>query len=503
MAHARALEDVDLYSGSDGFHVAIIGGGIAGCCAALELSQHKIPCTLIEKKGELIDGPPWCHIHAGGSFYREIDDSQCFQLLEESIYAMRRFPLAVNRRPTVIIVPKKDPGSLGSVIARMKRVQSRYAELIAEDPLNEVMGPAKDYFKIFGKDQLEALSILETPEEPKTHDEWMIGVSKLVDHEKMKYPFILVQEYGWLFLRVSAMMTEFLDHLQVCNVRMNTTVFDIQRGQSGGFDLKTISPNGKDEIKADYLINACGFESGWVDDKLDTARTRMLEYKASYVVKIDDSRMADIALPEILFHGSRGESGALAGMAQLTSYTDGVFQLHGMNENITLFKNGLVKSSNQSSQPTLPFKFISNISNGWDATTATQRSNLAIAHMSQYIPLFHSARPAALPLHGAQQIAGKDKSRRAFPGSLVGKDYARIEIVKASSAPTMAATIMEQIADIRPDLFPESGYQRQIEIEIPERVSLDAVIDAAKQIAKRRELPLQLCEDTLSYADFE
>ena len=58
----------------------------------------------------------------------------------------------------------------------------------------------------------------------------------------------------------------------------------------------------------------------------------MLEYKASYVVKIDDSKLADVALPEILFHGSRGESGALAGMAQLTPYSDGVFQLHGMNE---------------------------------------------------------------------------------------------------------------------------------------------------------------------------
>merc|ERR550534_3144623 len=127
----------------------------------------------------------------------------------------------------------------------------------------------------------------------------------------MKYPFILVQEYAWLFLRVSVTMSKLLHQLRACTVRMNTNVSDIRRGESGGFYLKTVSPGGENQIKADYLINACGFESGWVDDKLDTFRERMLEYKASYVVKIDDSKLADVALPEILFHGSRGESGTL------------------------------------------------------------------------------------------------------------------------------------------------------------------------------------------------
>ncbi|EDQ02061.1 hypothetical protein [Shewanella benthica] len=39
-----------------------------------------------------------------------------------------------------------------------------------------------------------------------------------------------------------------------------------------------------------------------------------------------------------------GERGTPQGMAQLTPYPDGYFQLHGMTQDITPFNNGLVAS---------------------------------------------------------------------------------------------------------------------------------------------------------------
>merc|ERR1711884_417724 len=65
--------------------IAIVGGGMAGAVAALRLCQsaqndaHSAPIkvTLYETNEHLVDGPPFCHLHAGGCLYREISDEQC------------------------------------------------------------------------------------------------------------------------------------------------------------------------------------------------------------------------------------------------------------------------------------------------------------------------------------------------------------------------------------------------------------------------------------------
>lgn len=54
------------------------------------------------------------------------------------------------------------------------------------------------------------------------------------------------------------------------------------------------------------------------------------------------------------------ERGTLQGMAQLTPCTNGYFQLHGMTEDITLFKGGMVTTDEHSSQPQLSERFLKN-----------------------------------------------------------------------------------------------------------------------------------------------
>ena len=48
----------------------IIGGGIAGSTIALKLSQIGIKSILFEAGSSLVNGPPMCHLHAGGNLYR-------------------------------------------------------------------------------------------------------------------------------------------------------------------------------------------------------------------------------------------------------------------------------------------------------------------------------------------------------------------------------------------------------------------------------------------------
>ena len=52
--------------------VGILGGGTAGATIAIRLAALGLETYLFEKKTSLIDGPPMCHLHAGGNLYREI-----------------------------------------------------------------------------------------------------------------------------------------------------------------------------------------------------------------------------------------------------------------------------------------------------------------------------------------------------------------------------------------------------------------------------------------------
>ena len=50
--------------------VGIIGGGVAGSTIALHLSKKGVNTILFESGPSLVNGPPMCHLHAGGNLYR-------------------------------------------------------------------------------------------------------------------------------------------------------------------------------------------------------------------------------------------------------------------------------------------------------------------------------------------------------------------------------------------------------------------------------------------------
>ena len=88
---------------------------------------------------------------------------------------------------------------------------------------------------------------------------------------------------------------------------------------------------------------------------LNIKRESLVEFKSAYITKWED---CNYLWPEVIFFGKRGTP---TGMGQFTPYPNGHFQIHGMTEDITLFKNGLVKNSKESSQPLLDQEFISKI----------------------------------------------------------------------------------------------------------------------------------------------
>ncbi len=480
--------------------IAILGGGVAGSTIALRLAELGISSTLIEKSDSLVNGPPICHLHAGGNLYREISDDQCISLLQQSIETVKVYPQSVNRRPTVIALPIDDNGTPADLLPRLEKLRLHYASLIAADAGNKVLGDSEDYFQCFSEAELRHLAQCQQPALPQSPPDWMIPVAKQLDFSKLQFPLIMVQEYGLSGFRFAAIVSLALEQLSSCTVNLNTQVVNITEQSEGArwqLQLQNSISGQQRHQRFDYLINACGFKSGEIDDMLQVKRQRMVEFKAAYVAHWPAAQTADAEQPaeqwpEVIFYGQRGTP---KGMAQLTPYADGFFQLHGMTQDITLFPDGLVSSGDTSAQPQLDPRFIKKIECSWPQPIIQQRTLGSIEHMAQFIPGFATASVAAKPLFGAQQIPGDDPELRATDVSFSGSHYARTEIVKASSALTAADHILMH-------LHQHGWLGKQVDatqlshhhFPVTQSLTSTAVTEKATSIARQRQYPEALAK---------
>lgn len=486
----RQMSDISNNHINDNFknnpaHVGIVGGGIAGSTIALKLVMAGIKVSILEQNSDLVNGPPVCHLHAGGNLYRELPEEQCISLLHQSIETVKLFPHAVNIRPTVIAVPKNDPGEPIELLPRLRRLQIEYQKLVEESVANKVLAEPEEYYKVYQRDDLEKLANLTLPDAPKTLDEWMIPVAHFVDLEQLKFPLIMVQEYGLSKFRLAAMLTMSLEHSQHCEMYMNTKVVGLTKGNVG-WDISYQQDGAEisDSLAVDYVVNACGFRTGELDDLIKVKKKRLVEFKAAFISTWESHGGK---WPEIIFHGERGTPN---GMAQLTPYSDGIFQLHGMTEEITLFKGGLVSSTNDSSQPKLDGVLLKKINVGWQPGIQKMRTEKAIAHVSKFIPSFSTAVMGGKPLFGAQQIPGRDPTKRASSISFTEHKYARAEIVKASSAINCAEQLINQLK-LEGLHNPIKNSHQQHFIE---NLEFEDVESLAIEMATKRDYPIALAK---------
>jgi len=422
--------------------IAVVGGGIAGATNALYLGQLGLDVTLFEKERSLISGPPFCHLHAGGNLYREISDAQCVALLKQSVDFVRYYPFCVDYRPTVIAIPLEDSGTPQQLLPRLALLTKEYEKMIADDPANRVLGDSRDYYRLYSREQIEAIRALPPVKLPRSFDEWMIPVARHIDLDKVKYPLIMVQEYGLNLFRLSAGVTLEIGQLDNVDLLTGTSVTAIERSADTGRWRLSYAHDGMTAQKEfDYLINAAGFKTGKIDDMIGVACKSMVEFKAAYVSQWQSD--SETLWPEIVFHGERGTP---RGMGQFTPYPNGYFQLHGMTNEITLYEDGLIASTKQSCQPQLKQNFIEKIEKSWNPQEVQERTQSAIHHLARFIPDFAAATVGAKPLYGAQQIPGDDPTLRVAEVSFPTEGYARCEIVKASSVLTMADTITRELA---------------------------------------------------------
>ena len=419
--------------------VAVIGGGVAGVTASLALGNLGLDVTLFEKRKTLISGPPFCHLHAGGNLYREISTKDCLTLLEQSIDFAKLYPFAIDKRPTIFATPIYDNQEPLDLIDRLETLKRRYQELVEDDSSKLVLGEPKSYYELFTKEQLLELAKKEPKKKPQSNEEWLIPFAKNLDFSTIKFPIIVVQEYGINLFRVAANSALALEKMQNVSILRECEVVDIKE-QNSKFILEYKGTN-KGSLEVDYLINAAGFQTGIIDDMLGIKEQRMVEFKAAYTTKWEQR---EELWPEVIFHGVRGTN---RGLGQFTPYCNGIVQLHAMTPNITLFKDGLAKSTKDSSYPKLDKKFIDIIENGWSRELLEERTKRAINYLSYFFPNFKSAKWGTKPLYGAQQIPGDNIDLRVAEVSFPKSRYARCEIVKVSSVNDMATAIVKSIKE--------------------------------------------------------
>lgn len=423
------------------YTVGIVGGGVSGTVTALELAKYKIDSILFEQKESLVNGPPFCHLHAGGNLYPEISDEQCKMLMLQSIEMARLFPQSIDQRPTLIAVPLSEKDEVAKIKNRLDILTQYYKQLIAEDPANEVLGSPSNYYSTFTQEDLAALAKQESVKQPSSHKEWLTNAIKLIDFELLKTPVFMVQEFGWNLFRLGAQAQLALQQTDACCLKTNTEVTQLKdvRNQNLDYNWKISTDTATYKVK--YLVNAGGFKARKLDALLQLHCKQLIEYKAAYIAKWQP---VDGLMPELIFHGERGST---HGMVQLTPYSDNYYQIHGMTKDITLFENGLIQYSENSLEAEFDEDIRAKINRNWPTEEIKSRTENAINYVAHFVPSFKSAEVGGSPLHGAQQVPGNDLSLRVGEVCFPHSAYARCQIVKASSALTVARQIVDKLEE--------------------------------------------------------
>lgn len=529
--------------------IGIIGAGVGGSVASIRLASQlrkvandmgRLPVrvTLIEQNKDICEGPPWCHLHAGGMLYTGMKDYEARSILHHSCMFARMFnstnvpggtrPSAIQHRPTVVSIRQDvtGPGLTGDELVRKcQKVQGWYKDWVKEygcDPL----GPPDQYFSYIDYETLVRLKESADEEEGGTtlqsfHDDMSLlsftepvdstiapGTSShihpchlpylktfakwIVDPNLVKYPVVCVQEEG-IDLNIARLQLKEWMEIHDIQLRCNTLVSNIERdSKSWIVHVKptTVSHSQINQVEEtlpveetlafDFIVNSagsCSFKlssmmanailhtagdemnqmrskfSSFAEEKKDDEQVdetyRLLEMKASYIVKVpinDSSSLSQsssssclmpscLPIPEIVFLGLRGTE---KGMIQVSPYDPfsnsqitvpskhgsipkkesmtnfKCFHIHSMTKNCTLFQGGLIRDENEPKFPTALKKIIDLPRWTQDHIEARKRSIVALHEASKFlIPLKHpDATVGGDPLWGIQQIPCSDPEKR-------------------------------------------------------------------------------------------
>ncbi len=158
---------------------------------------------------------------------------------------------------------------------------------------------------------------------------------------------------------------------------------------------------------------------------------------------------------------------------------------------ITLFKEGLIQAKPGKMHPNFVQDIEEKLEKGWSEIDTNERTHKAIGFVANFIPSFETAEVAGPPLYGAQQIPGSDPSLRVGEVSFPMPFYARSEIIKASSALTVANQIIDKMHEERIIEFEENGLAENPLLSQTNKIEIDKL---AEKFAVMRGYPAPIAQ---------
>lgn len=366
--------------------VRVIGGGIAGCNAAIFLSKEFDQVELYEKNDDILNGPPFCHLHAGGFLYPMITLDECVKLLQDSLWFAKFYRECLIERPTIIAYNKNSNYDPQELIYRAHYLNKVY------NTTDKILGC--NYLKIYTKDDMILMKKNEYIEKDSYHDKYMNTFAQILnDVDSIKYPVVSVKEWGICLDSVKAKIKRTL------GLRKNIKLYTNTEYKQGHDDECTI-------------INATGYE-------MNDNSNGYLEMKSSWMVyHVNNLKW----FPEIAIIGERGTEN---GLLQITPHKQHTYQIHYMSYESTLF--GRIKIGETFNNKWFKNKRI-------DDRIIYNRTQKSIDRMTYFFKIFKTATVSVLdPLWGIQRIVGNDYDKRTYSIDKINNLY-QLNIVKGISA---------------------------------------------------------------------
>jgi hypothetical protein len=301
-----------LFVGSISFasSVAIVGGGIAGTTAAILLAKHGVKVDLYEKNPRIFmeSSKIPAHLYAG-TMYFNLGSDTVKHCMEDAFQFANRLPFAVNPRPTVAAIAVEDEREPKDMIAACEANRSLYVELLSKEKFKPVFGAPEEFCQSFTRKDLERLR--EVTEISPEVNPWMVSFAKNTQLDSLKYPVLLMQEFG-LDMRFAAGYFEELieEEIERGNLRFYTNSQVLSAKFEEGRVWIQIDDGNKVQspITRDYslLVDASGRNLGRLESNLGIAESRYIDVKVAGLLVSNQVRDPQWPMPSTYILGGLG-----------------------------------------------------------------------------------------------------------------------------------------------------------------------------------------------------
>lgn len=236
--------------------IAILGGGIGGCMAALILSKKfpDVSIFIFEKNKNLLLGTSNCtpgrmglgfhYIHSESALtylHQTLDFVKYFNKSCPDLMVGQQFPLSHPLRNGRYFIVKNSLFSSEEILKTYDKLAAEYSQLVEEDSQNEIFGKPNDFYKILKKEEYENDVNLEQVEIGIETREHLLNwprfreflLNEITNHEKIKILYEEVEDIRYLYTQ-------------------SAYVIDTKQGAGATFSSE----------KVDFVINATW---EWVD----------------------------------------------------------------------------------------------------------------------------------------------------------------------------------------------------------------------------------------------